>query len=1081
MKTNLRFASALLCCAATLIPSVGFSAQYDQRLGNLSTRAQVGTGGNVMITGFVVQAGAPKRVLIRAVGPRLATAPFGIAGTLADPQVQLFNSAGVLVLANDNWLADDAATMASVGAFPLTINSRDASLVATLSPGAYTAQVSGVNNTSGVAILEIYDVTGSARLLNLSTRALVGAGANTFFSGLAVAPGGGARRVLVRAAGPALSALGVSGALADPAIAVVDAAGRQIAGGANDNWETGGAAALTAAFAQAGAFPFARGSNDSALLLDLAPGNYVIQANGVGGASGTALVEVYDLSPETLSTVSVRATVAATDNTSLTPAQFTVSRVGATTAPVTVSYTLSGTAVAGTDFAPLPGTVTIPAGATSAAVTFVPRSNPANVNNRTATLTLTPQSAYGVGENDQASVTIFANSGSLYVSTLRAFPAAANSTAYGTAIVQLASDEKSALVGVSFSNLSSPQVVAHLAIDGNYVFNLPQGQVTNALWTLAAVGTYSTADLVAAIKAGRVTVSIDTALYPTGELGGSFVRSSGSAAFNPPAPAPAVDLSRITATDAARFLTQATFGPTPADIAAVTAKGYQTWLTEQMRLAPTSHRAETMHDFNRNQTNGGTGNRNPTTLAYDRPGGPHRQAAWWNIAVTREDQLRQRVAFALSQILVTSDTNGTIGQWQEGAANYYDLLVSGAFGNFRTLLEQVTLSPMMGIYLSSLRNAKATFDARGQPVTLPDENYAREIMQLFTIGLHELNPDGTLRLDPNGQPIPTYTQETIVQVAKVFTGWGYANGAANATATGNLFRGSPANYINPMMLWPAFHDDTAKAIFGGKVIPAGQGGVKDLKDMLDALVEHPNTGPFISRQLIQRLVTSNPSPGYVYRVAQTFANNGAGVRGDLGAVVRAILLDAEARSPAVAGTATFGKMKEPLLRATALFRAVAGGSNSGRFNIPNPEGSLAQAALRAPTVFNFYEPNFVLPGAVAAAGLYAPEYQILTDTTAITQPNFYYSYIYNNRSATDLAQQTVGLDLANWLALARTPAALVDNLNLLLAAGSMPKAATDRIVAAVGAMPANSVASDTERVRSAIYLVLTSPQAAIQK
>jgi hypothetical protein len=219
-------------------------------------------------------------------------------------------------------------------------------------------------------------------------------------------------------------------------------------------------------------------------------------------------------------------------------------------------------------------------------------------------------------------------------------------------------------------------------------------------------------------------------------------------------------------------------------------------------------------------------------------------------------------------------------------------------------------------------------------------------------------------------------------------------------------------------------------------------------------------------------------------VAQVFANNGAGVRGDLRAVVRAILLDYEARSSAVAATATFGKLKEPLLRSTALFRAFGAGSNAGRFNIANPQTGLAQAALRAPTVFNFYEPDYVLPGAIAAAGLYAPEYQILTDTTALTQPNFYYGYIYANRSATDMAQQTIGLNLTPWLPQARTPAALIDALNLLLAGGAAPKSATDRMVAAITAMPvgtATSTAADLERVRSAIYLMLTSQFGAIQK
>ncbi|MBI5693224.1 MAG: DUF1800 family protein [Verrucomicrobia bacterium] len=1085
MKTLSYVASLVLFASALPLTSL-HSAQYDQRLGNLSTRAQVGTGGNVMITGFVVQEGAPKRVLLRAVGARLATAPFNLSGVLADPQLQLYNSQGALVLANDNWSATDLATMNSVGAFTLTNGSRDAALVATLSPGTYTAQVSGVGNTSGVAILEVYDVTGSARLMNLSTRAFVGTGNATFFSGLSVAPGGGARRVLVRAAGPSLGALGVAGALADPSVAILDSAGRQIANGANNDWESGGAAALRTAFAQAGAFPFPAGSRDAALLIDLAPGNYTIQVNGVGGTTGTALVELYDLSPDSLATVSVSATVPATDTVGGTPAVFTFTRVGLMTNPVTVEYTIEGSATAGVDYEPLPGRVTIPAGASTATVTLVPKANPANTNNRTATLTLVPRPAYGVGTGDQAGVTIFANPGSLYVSTLRALPGATASTAYGTATLQLASDEKSAFVNVSFSNLSSPEVVGHLAIDGNYVFNLPPGQVNNALWLFTPVGNYSSADLLAALKAGRVTVSIDTAMFPAGELGGGFLRSSGAAVFNPPPAPPALDLSRISPVDAARFLLQATFGATQADITTVIAKGYHAWINEQMALPPSLHRDETMHDFNRNQTNGGVGNRSPVTQAYERPGGPHRQAAWWKIAVEGRDQLRQRVAFALSQILVISDQNGTIAQWQEGAANYYDIFVNGAFGNFRSILEQVTLSPMMGIYLSSLRNAKATYDARGNVITLPDENYAREIMQLFTIGLNELNPDGTLRLDPTGQPIPTYTQETIVHTARVFTGWSFASSTENATANVNLFRGAPANYLAPMMLWPAFHEDSAKTIVGGRVLPASQGGVKDLADTLDALFQHPNTGPFIARQLIQRLVTSNPSPGYIYRVAQAFANNGAGVRGDLGAVVRAILTDYEARSPAVAATATFGKLKEPLLMTTALFRAFGGGSNSGRFNIPNPEGSLAQAALRAPTVFNFFEPNFVLPGSVAEAGLYAPEYQILNDTTALTQPNFYYNYLYTTRSTTDQAQQTVGLNLTDWLASARTPRSLIDTLGLILTGGSLPAAASDRIVSAISALPVSTAgstntAADLERVRSAIYLVLTSPHGAVQK
>jgi hypothetical protein len=247
----------------------------------------------------------------------------------------------------------------------------------------------------------------------------------------------------------------------------------------------------------------------------------------VGGASGAALVEVYDLSPENLSTVSVRASVATTDTIGRSPAILTFSRTGVVKEAITVEYTVAGTATAGVDYEPLTGRVTIPAGATSATVTLSPKANPANINNRTALVSITPKPAYGVGVDDQAALTIFANTGSLYVSNLRTLPGAAASTAYGTATIQLAPDEKSAFVNVSFSNLSSPQVVAHLEINGNYVMNLPQGQVSNAVWTFAPVGTYATTDLVAALKAGRVAVSIDTASFPGGELGGGFVRSTG--------------------------------------------------------------------------------------------------------------------------------------------------------------------------------------------------------------------------------------------------------------------------------------------------------------------------------------------------------------------------------------------------------------------------------------------------------------------------------------------------------------------------------------------------------------------------
>jgi uncharacterized protein (DUF1800 family) len=361
-------------------------------------------------------------------------------------------------------------------------------------------------------------------------------------------------------------------------------------------------------------------------------------------------------------------------------------------------------------------------------------------------------------------------------------------------------------------------------------------------------------------------------------------------------------------------------------------------------------------------------------------------------------------------------------------------------------------------------------------------------MQLFTVGLMELQPDGLPRLNEVGAPIPTYDNRTIAEMAKVFTGLGFYSAAPVPN-----FRGEPTNYLRPMMFYPAFHEDGEKAIITGRRIAARQTPEQDLKDTLDTLFNHPNAGPFLVRQLIQRLVTSNPSPGYVYRAAQVFANNGAGVRGDLGAVVRAILLDYEARSGALATTASYGKLKEPLLRTTAILRAFDGGANNGRFLFANPEGNLSQASLRAPTVFNFFEPDFVQPGTLAAAGLVAPEYQIVTDTTAISVPNQLWNFIYAGRTgvpgtttALNPAEGTLGVKLDNpLLALGRNPRALVDRVNLILAAGGLPRAVTDRFVTAITAMPTSTTgtygATDLERVRSAIYLTVTVPQGAVQK
>ncbi|MCX6952879.1 MAG: DUF1800 family protein [Verrucomicrobia bacterium] len=1093
MKTF--FPSVLFALAFAVLAIVPASAQ---RLSNLSTRTQVGTGANVTVVGFVVGQGSNKNVLIRAIGPTIAAAPFNVPGTISDPKIDLADASGRILFTNDNWgttvapaAVATSATFASVGAFNLTTGSRDAAVLASnLAPGSYTATVSGVGTASGVALVEVYDVTGAARLMNLSTRAQVGTGSGIIISGLVISPGAGRRQILVRAAGPALTGFGVPGALADPVIAIVNNAAPTVQIASNDNWSSGtNVTSLNSAFTQAGAFGFASGSKDAAVIADLAPGSYSIQVSGVGDTTGLALVEVYDITADSVTTVGVVASNPTTDTKGAAPGVFTFTRTGSTAAPLTAYYQVGGSAVAGVDYTALSGSVTFPAGVSSLTVNLSPRTDGASDTiSRIATLSLAPGSGYSIGEAASvASVTIFYNPGTNYIAALRTPSSAPNSTAFGTATIQLSGDSKFAIVNVNFSSLSSPQTVAYLRIGnpgevGTEVLRLPPGQFTGQRWDFPTAGELTSAAILQAIRDGRLFLSIESANYPAGELKGTFIQNTATLAFTPPAAPPALPDAPLTAAEAARFLVQATFGPNKAEIDALTGKrmaDLNTWITAQMALPASSLRAATLEDFT------------TITVLSDNPQLDYRnrQAAWWKTAVTAPDQLRLRVAFALSQILVVSDVPTQLYQNPLAMANYYDLLATGAFGNFRQLIENVSLSPVMGLYLSSLRNAKATFEARtGAVLTSPDENYAREIMQLFTIGLNQLQPDGTLKLDPSGVPIPTYDQKTITEVAKVFTGWAFASDTTNA----NNFRGAAANYISPMVLFPTFHEDGAKTIFNGIQIPANQGGAKDLKDLLDALVNHANTGPFISRQLIQRLVTSNPSPGYVYRVAQVFANDGTGTRGNLGAVVRAILTDYEARSSSVAATASFGKLKEPVLRATGLLRAVNGGSNLGRFsNAPffvpaATESALAQTPLHSPTVFNFFEPNFVAPGALAAAGLYAPEYQVLNDTTAISQPNQLWNFIYATRSATNTIDTTVGLQLDSLLPLARTPAALVDQVNLLLAAGGLPKNVTDRLTAAITAMPVGTgatftTANDIERVRSALYLTISVPHGAIQK
>lgn len=482
--------------------------------------------------------------------------------------------------------------------------------------------------------------------------------------------------------------------------------------------------------------------------------------------------------------------------------------------------------------------------------------------------------------------------------------------------------------------------------------------------------------------------------------------------------------------EAARFLAQATFGPTTASIAHLHGlPSFTAWLDEQF-----AETATLQEPYIRARCPEVEGN----TCGLD-TWVPSRTDKWWINIIEGDDQLRQRVAFALSQIFVVSDRSPALSGTQFGLASYYDMLAQEAFGNYRTLLEKVTLHPVMGIYLSMVRNQKA------DPANniRPDENYAREVLQLFSIGLHELNPDGSLKLDAQQQAIPTYDQNTIKEFARVFTGWNYAN------AGWNQYFGNTDRTL-PMKAVEQYHDTGEKHLLNNAVLPAGNTAEQDLATALDNIFNHPNVGPFISRQLIQRLVTSNPSPAYVQRVASKFNDNGGGVRGDLKAVVTAILLDNEARNGPTLYPDTFGKLREPLLRISHLYRAFKaqkrdGGEWNGhpgtfvyRFaeDTYEMEGATGQGLLRAPSVFNFYLPDHSPSGQIRSAGLVAPEFQIINENTVTAVANMMNNSIWAGPNVT----WTSPLDLSTEEALVDDSNAILDHLDLLVFSGQMPAA-----------------------------------------
>lgn len=524
--------------------------------------------------------------------------------------------------------------------------------------------------------------------------------------------------------------------------------------------------------------------------------------------------------------------------------------------------------------------------------------------------------------------------------------------------------------------------------------------------------------------------------------------SSGGTAQPPPPPPP----PPVTASEAFKVLNQASFGATGAEAQRIITMGIEGWIDDQL-AQPASLQLPHLQSLPRPQ------------FLFELQ--PDRVDIWFRNGLTGPDQLRQRVAFALSEIMVVSQL-GVLGNMTYSLADFYDVLSRNAFGNYRDLIEEVTLHPAMGVYLSMLGNE------RPDPVLniRPDENYARELMQLFSVGLVELNVDGTTRLDNLGNPIPTYDQSIIEGFAHVYTGWTYAGAPS--------FRGAfptDFNQIIPMQLYPGFHDTGPKKLLNGVELPAGQSGNQDLADALDNIFNHSNVGPFIAIRLIQRLVTSNPSPGYVQRVAQMFNNNGAGVRGDLGAVVKAILMDDEAR-PDLAMDLD-GKLKEPLLRLTQLWRAYDAQSASGRYPLVASFILFGQGPLQSPSVFNFFSPFYSPPGEIRNIGLVAPELQIASEYQNTYVTNYWFFQTFGlNQTNTDLQEDDIFIDFSEEMMVADDVDALIDMVAGKLLAGDISAALRQEITNIMALIPETETAL---RAAETIYLIVSSPEYAYQK
>ena len=737
-----------------------------------------------------------------------------------------------------------------------------------------------------------------------------------------------------------------------------------------------------------------------------------VTATGPGGTA-TAKVTLKPIPPQTISPVTVsldlgvKQQFTSSGATAWTATAGNITGTGLYTAPTTEPA--SGTATV---------TATGPGGSASATVTVVD-STPTTISPTAATVTLgtTQQFASGGGTSWKATYGTVTSAG-VYTA-----PAAMPSSSSDTISVTGLGGTATAAI-----KLLPPAPVISTAGSG--------GQLPLGVFSANISGTGFISTSVASLNGSALTTLFNsaTSLIVTGFAGqpgaGSLIVSNGSidsAAFPVQI---GVQNPQVSPAAARRFLEQGAFGPTPTDATTVQTIGYQAWLTNQFNMAQVS---------------------NYNLVTGDQGGMPQQFLA---NAVTNPDQLRQRVAFALSQIFVTSLEKLI---WNGNMVNYQNTLLADGFSNYRQIMEDVTLSPAMGQYLDMGNNAMAN------PSTgaVANENFAREMMQLFTIGTVMLNQDGSVQLDSTGIPVPSYSQFQITEFARVYTGWTYAPAAGQPVEWGAYYSaGNLVPYVPE-------HDTGSKQLLNGYVAPAGLTPQADLDAALDNIFNHPNVGPFVARQLIQHLVKSNPSPAYISRVAAAFNNNGSGVRGDMKATISAVLLDPEARANDNGGNdqPTDGHLQEPALFIAGMFRAF-GGTMSNQNYYPTDLANMGQDVFTPASVFNYFAPDYGVPGTTLMGG----EFQIFSPNNAILRSN----EVSNLFSQWGSPMQNYGpgtnIDLTPFLPLAANPTTLVNALDLTLTHGVTPAAMKAAIVNAVAA----NTSGNLRQVQQACFLILTS-------